>query len=37
VDIDSVDKGYMQREELERTIKVLLLASIKEKLTGAQS
>jgi len=37
VDIDSVDKGYMQGEELERTIKALMLASIKEKLTGAPS
>jgi len=37
MDIDSVDKGYIQGEELERTIKALMLASIKEKLTGAPS
>lgn len=36
-DIESVDKEYVQGEELERTIKVLLLASIKEKLTAAPS
>jgi hypothetical protein len=37
VDIENVNKEYIPWEELERTICVLMLASIKEKLTGARS
>jgi hypothetical protein len=36
VEIDGVDKEYIPWEELERAICTLVLASIKEKLTGVQ-